>query len=164
MRRSHQILLCLGAAVLAAAAGGRPVESVDPAKAYELLKAPSTYLVDVRSIAEYVLVGHPEPAFNIPYTFWSEKPATFEPNAGFIQDLKSRFKPEDRLLFICRSGGRSLRAAQEAAAAGFVKAVNVTQGVEGEMDAAGHRTVGGWKGAGLPWTYKVDPEKQYRAR
>ena len=46
---------------------------ISPEKAYQMLDNPSTYLVDVRSIAEYVFVGHPRKAYNIPLTFWNEK-------------------------------------------------------------------------------------------
>ncbi len=42
-------------------------------EAYEMAKKPSSYLVDVRSIAEYVFVGHPEMAYSIPSVFWSEE-------------------------------------------------------------------------------------------
>lgn len=154
----------IGAALLAAAAAGQEIENVDPAKAFELLKNPTTFLVDVRSVAEYVLVGHPDQAYNVPLTFWSENRAAFEPNEKFVEDLKARFKPEDTLIFICRSGGRSRRAAEAAGKAGFGKVVNTSQGFEGELDAAGHRTVGGWKSAGLPWTYKVDPKLAYAFR
>ena len=150
--------------LLAPAAGSQTVESVDPAKAFDLLKNPSTFLVDVRSIAEYVLIGHPDGACSVPFTFWNENKAAFESNEKFAEDLKSRFKPEDTLIFICRSGGRSLRAAQAAGRAGFATTYSVRQGFEGELDAAGHRTVGGWKNVGLPWTYKVDPKLAYTFR
>jgi rhodanese-related sulfurtransferase len=146
---------------LVAAVAGQEIESLEPAKAFELLKKPSTFLVDVRSVAEYVLVGHPEPAYLVPLTFWNESRAAFEPNEKFIDDLKARFKPEDTLIFICRSGRRSLHAAEAARKAGFMKSVNISQGFEGELDTAGHRTIGGWKNSGLPWTYQVNPQRAY---
>ena len=140
--------------LLAPAAGSQAIESVEPAKAFDLLKNPSTFLVDVRSVAEYVLIGHPDGAYSVPFTFWNENKAAFEPNDKFVEDLKTRFKPEDTLIFICRSGGRSLRAAEAAGRAGFAKTFSVSQGFEGEPDAAGHRTIGGWRNSGLPWNYK----------
>jgi len=148
--------------VLAAAArGGQDIPGVGPKEAFELLKDPAAVLVDVRSVAEYVLVGHPPRAYNVPFTFWSETKAEFEPNAGFVEDLKARFKPADTLVFICRSGRRSFRAAEAARAAGFPKVFSVNEGFEGEKDQAGRRTIGGWKGAGLPWTVDVDPALAY---
>ena len=36
--------------------------------------------------------------------------------------------------------------------AGFSRCYNISEGFEGDKDAAAHRgTVGGWKVAGLPW-------------
>ena len=61
-------------------------------------------------------------------------------------------KPETALYFICRSGARSLAAAQTAQAAGYRKSFNVADGFEGPPDASGHRgTVAGWKAEGMPW-------------
>jgi rhodanese-related sulfurtransferase len=159
MKRTFSLFICVG--VLAIAAVGQEMAQVDPAKAFEMTKAPSTYLVDVRSAAEYHLVGHPPMAFNVPLSFWSETERTFTPNPNFIDDLKSRFKSEDTLLFICRAGGRSLRAAQAALKAGFAKSVNVVQGFEGEKDENGLPTKSGWKNAGLPYTYAIDPALAY---
>lgn len=142
-------------------AAGQEIETVTPKQAFERLQAPGIFLVDVRSVAEYVLIGHPPMAWNVPLSFWSETEAGFIPNPDFIKDLKARFKPEDTLFFICRSGGRSLRAARAAVAAGFPKAVNVGGGFEGGLDDEGLRTVGGWRASGLPFTYAIDPQKAY---
>ena len=83
---------------------------------------------DVRSIAEYVFVGHPRMAYNIPLRFWNEELQDFESNETFIEDVKSRFKKDNRLIFLCRSGGRSLRAAKMARNAGFTSVFNVSLG------------------------------------
>jgi rhodanese-related sulfurtransferase len=155
------IAITLVALFLASIAAGAEIETVTPKQAFERLQASGTFLVDVRSVAEYVFVGHPEMGWNVPLSFWSESEAKLVPNPDFIKDIKARFKPEDTLLFICRSGGRSLRAAQAAAAAGFLKAVNVGEGVEGGLDEKGWHTVGGWKNSGLPFSYSVDPQKAY---
>ena len=149
---------------LAGSAIGQDVPGLGPNEAFERLKAPGAVLVDVRSVAEYVLVGHPTTAHNVPSTFWSESQAGFEPNPGFIDDLKARFKASDILIFICRSGGRSRRAAEAAREAGFPNVFNVLEGFEGEKDEEGRRTVGGWKNRGLPWTYDVDPKLAYAFR
>lgn len=142
---------------------GGEVSNVSPQEALDLLKNPATYLVDVRSIAEYYLVGHPVQAFNIPRTFWSETLQTFEPNENFVQDLRERFRTSDILVFICRSGGRSRKAAEEARKAGFSEVYNVNEGFEGEKDEKGLRTAGGWRNSGLPYTYEIDPDLIYRA-
>ena len=53
--------------------------------------------------------------------------------------------------FICRSGVRSVAAAEAATAAGWPQSHNVLEGFEGPHDAQHHRAVSGWKVAGLPW-------------
>jgi len=147
--------------LLKSAGGSQSVESLMPGRAYEMTKSEATYLVDVRSIAEYVLIGHPTMAHNIPITFWSEQERGFTANPNFIKDLQARFKPDDTLIFLCRSGGRSRKAAESARLAGFKRTFNISEGFEGELDSDGYRTIGGWKNSGLPYTYKIDPSLAY---
>jgi rhodanese-related sulfurtransferase len=138
------------------------IPQITAREAFELAKNPANRLVDVRSIAEYYLVGHPETAASVPLTFWDEKAQAFAGNEHFIDDIKARYRTQETLIFICRSGGRSLRAAQAAQAAGFAKVMSVKDGFEGEVDSQGRRTVGGWKNAGLPYTYDVKLELKYK--
>ena len=63
--------------------------------------------------------------------------------------------PGQRLLFLCRSGVRSVGAAQRATELGLEGCYNVLEGFEGDLDGAqqrGHR--GGWRFRGLPWIQK----------
>ena len=109
-------------------------------------------LVDVRTEGEWAHIGIPDtkatendPLF-IQWTF----PGGI-PNPDFITDLTQQ-APEDNgteLLFICRSGQRSISAAHAATQAGFTS-YNVLEGFEGEPDRYGERTVNGWKNRGLP--------------
>ena len=109
-------------------------------------------LVDVRTEGEWAHIGIPDtkatendPLF-IQWTF----PGGI-PNPEFIQQLKQQ-APEDtgvELVFLCRSGVRSVAAAIAATQAGFT-AYNVLEGFEGEPDRYGERTVNGWKNRGLP--------------
>ena len=140
------------------------IQIISPLAASEMTKNPGTYIVDVRSIAEYYLVGHPVDAVNIPLTFWNEKAQSFESNGNFIKDIQERFKASDVLIFICRSGGRSLKAAGDVFQAGFPNVYSVNEGFEGEKDENGHRTVGGWKNKGLPYTYDINPNLSYHFR
>ncbi|MFB0565959.1 MAG: rhodanese-like domain-containing protein [Candidatus Aminicenantaceae bacterium] len=138
------------------------VKEISPLKAFEMLKNPSTYLVDVRSIAEYVFAGHPEMAYNIPLKFWSEKQQELVKNEHFLIDIKSCFTKDDTLIFLCRSGGRSLKAAQLAKEEGFANVFSINEGFEGEKNEKGYRTVNGWKNRQLPYTYTVKKELMYR--
>ena len=140
----------------------QPVEEISPQKAYQMVKDPSTYLIDGRSIAEYVFVGHPEMAYNVPLLFWSEKEHKLIPNDAFIQDIKKRFTQEDILIFICRSGKRSLKAANLAFKAGFRHVFSIKEGFEGNKDEKGYRIVDGWKNRRLPYTYQLKKELIYK--
>jgi rhodanese-related sulfurtransferase len=137
------------------------IKDISSAEAFNLLKEPDTYLIDVRSIAEYVFVGHAPMAHNIPLTFWDEQKQDFVLNETFIEDVQIRFKTDDRLIFICRSGDRSKRAALKARKAGFPQVLNITRGFEGEKNAEGYRIVNGWKNS-LPYTYDLNKNLIYR--
>ncbi|HEU4379951.1 MAG TPA: rhodanese-like domain-containing protein, partial [Hyphomicrobiaceae bacterium] len=57
------------------------------------------------------------------------------------------------IFFICRSGARSLKAAEAMVAAGYSRCRNVADGFEGPLDPHRHRgQLSGWKAKGLPWT------------
>jgi rhodanese-related sulfurtransferase len=127
-------------------------------------------ILDVRTTEEYIFVGHAEMAWNVPlatqsYEWDSEKKMfKFKPNQDFLTGVKSIAAPGDTLLVMCRSGGRSAMAVNQLAAAGFSHVYNITDGMEGDLvkegDSAfkGQRMKNGWKNAGLPWTYELDPD------
>lgn len=151
-------ILCLLAASLIFPQAVRNISSLE---AYEKLKQPNTFLLDVRTVAEYVYVGHPHEAYNIPTFFWVEERRTLVSNPNFLEDVMSRFKAEDTLIIICRSGGRSARAVAVLQNAGFKNAFNVENGFEGQKDDKGLRTINGWKISGSPYTYEVDKKYAY---
>jgi rhodanese-related sulfurtransferase len=155
------VVLWLGILVFACCGFSQEITDISSKEAFELLREPDTYLVDVRSIAEYVFVGHATMAHNIPLRFWDEKKQDFVSNKTFLEDLKSRFNEDNRLIFICRSGGRSLRAARMALIEGFTSVLHITYGFEGKNNAEGYRVVNGWKNS-LPYTYELDNKLIYR--
>jgi rhodanese-related sulfurtransferase len=117
-------------------------------------------LIDVRTTAEWALVGVADLASigKRPVLVEWQAFAEERPHAAFVERITNALSSmgasrDSELLFICRSGARSLRAAQAMAAAGFTRCRNVSDGFEGPLDAAGHRgRLGGWKAKGLPWT------------
>lgn len=130
---------------------------IDPKAAWALLQQdPAAILVDVRTAPEWSYVGLPDlgglgrqPA----KIAWQVYPA-MEVNPGFAEQVAAAGAgPDTPLLFLCRSGVRSLAAARLMTAQGYSRCYNVTGGFEGPHDADRHRgTVAGWKQAGLPWT------------
>jgi len=87
------------------------------------------------------------------------------PLPDFVDRVRSIAKPEDTLLVMCRSGGRSAMAVNALAQAGFKNVYNITDGFEGDSvkDPGsvfnGQRMVDGWRNSGLPWTYQPDPAR-----
>jgi len=75
------------------------------------------------------------------------------PNRDFVGDLiAAGVTPGERpVIFLCRSGNRSISAAEAATAAGIAPSYNMLDGFEGQLDADGHRGTTGWRAAGLPW-------------
>ena len=135
------------------------VENVPPGETWEALKArPNAQLIDVRTDAEWNFVGVPDlspagkQAVLLP---WQVYPS-MQRNVDFETQLKQAgFTPEHHIYFICRSGVRSLAAAEAARAAGFPHVYNVADGFEGPPDQQGHRgSTAGWKADGLPWRQK----------
>jgi rhodanese-related sulfurtransferase len=141
-------------------------------EAYEMWKnePEQVNILDVRTPEEYIFVGHPETARNIPLLFvkheWNadKNEPVVEPNTDFISHVRRLFAPTDTLLIMCRSGGRSALAVNQLAKAGFVNAYNIIDGMEGDkVDDPGSvyhgkRMKNGWKNSGSPWTYVVNPE------
>ena len=132
------------------------VENVPPVRVWEALQRdPKAQLVDVRTDAEWNFVGLPDLSSagkQVVPIQWQVYP-TMARNTAFIDQLQEAgFTPDHHIYFICRSGQRSLHAAQAAQQAGFPHAYNVADGFEGAVDAHGHRGVAsGWKAEGLPW-------------
>jgi rhodanese-related sulfurtransferase len=132
------------------------VENVAPTQTWEALQADeNAQLVDVRTDVEWNFVGLPDlnavgkQAILIP---WQVYP-TMQRNPGFEDSLRDAgLTAEHRIYFICRSGARSMAAAEAARAAGFPHVFNVADGFEGPPDTEGHRgTTAGWKADDLPW-------------
>jgi rhodanese-related sulfurtransferase len=120
-----------------------------PQEAFELLHlAPGAKIVDVRTRAEWDWVGRVAGAVEIE---WNQYPGGTR-NPNFVAELKRQVDPEALVMFLCRSGVRSVAAATTATEAGYNSCFNILEGFEGDKDANGHRNnIGGWRKAGLPW-------------
>jgi rhodanese-related sulfurtransferase len=142
-------------------------------EAYEMWKADpeKVKILDVRTLEEYIFVGHPEMACNIPLAMqthqWDDEKKMFavKPNPDFEELLNHWADPSDNILVICRSGGRSAMAVNILAKVGFKNTYNIIDGMEGDLvkDPGnlyhGKRMKNGWKNSGLPWTYEINPDQ-----
>ncbi|MCP4666149.1 MAG: hypothetical protein GY849_07260, partial [Deltaproteobacteria bacterium] len=110
-------------------------------EAYDMLNTvPDTYLIDVRTRAEYQFVGHPSNAHLFPYMFLTnryqgkKRPfgyALSTKNKSFVREISKLFKKTDNLLIMGRDGTRSALAAKDLVNAGFKNVFDVADGFEG---------------------------------
>ena len=124
----------------------------------------NAYILDVRTEAEWIYVGHPGPnrcdegalltgkVVNISYKIWKKKIEIVNPS--FVSDVKDLFEDKDDIILIvmCRSGSRSVAACLLLEAAGYANVYNMTTGFQGGRDDYGYRTENGWVFDELPYT------------
>lgn len=131
---------------------------ITPQEAWKLLSEnPDAVLVDCRTDAEWRFVGVPDLTSlqrDVVYIEWNRTDGTR--NGGFVDDLVGKIgdAESDRqrpVVFLCRSGNRSIGAAEAATEAGIGPSYNILDGFEGNLDESGHRGGTGWKAVGLPW-------------
>jgi len=131
---------------------------ITPKEAWELIEEePSVAFIDVRSDMEYLFIGHPKGAVNIP---WIDEP-DFVINPDFERDVRklilggvidSNEHASVPVVLICRSGNRSAEAGNLLIDHGFKRVYNIEHGFEGELNDEHHRsTLGGWRFENLPW-------------
>lgn len=138
------------------------VKDADPIQTWDGLKSdPAAVLVDVRTVAEWSFVGIPDLSSigQEPILLeWKQFP-TMQTNEGFAASLLEKLgdRTPSKVYFLCRSGVRSLAAADLmigvfAAQSKPVECFNIIEGFEGDLDSAGHRgNVNGWKVKGCAW-------------
>lgn len=125
-------------------------------EAWELLESDkNAQLVDVRTVPEWVFVGYPDLSSlnkSLLRISWRMYPQML-PNDEFERQLSEEVEDKDApLLFLCRSGGRSLDAAIAMTTKGYSKCYNIVGGFEGDLDEGNHRGFkSGWKATNLPW-------------
>ncbi|WP_206378142.1 rhodanese-like domain-containing protein [Sneathiella limimaris] len=129
---------------------------ITPNEAWDILQSnPDAILVDVRTNAEWAFVGVPDlTALNksCHMISWVMFP-DMSPNPTFLDQIQEvQADKSQPILFLCRSGVRSIAAAIAATKEGYETCYNILEGFEGDHDTHGHRgTVGGWKVRNLDW-------------
>ncbi len=120
-----------------------------------LKKDPSAQLIDVRTDAEWHYVGIPDLRSldkEVLKIQWRILP-DMNLNTNFVEILEKNIPSRDsKLLFLCRTGGRSREAAMAMTARGYKTCYNIESGFEGDLDNHKHRgNISGWKALNLPW-------------
>jgi rhodanese-related sulfurtransferase len=119
--------------------------SVTPEEAAKLVADGYVY-VDVRSEPEFE-AGHVPGALNVPISH--QGPAGMTPNPEFLVVMQQAFGKDEKLVVGCKAGGRSKKAVDQLAQAGFTELSDMSAGWDGSRDAFG-RAVPGWSKLGLP--------------
>ncbi|MCG6887582.1 MAG: rhodanese-like domain-containing protein [Proteobacteria bacterium] len=136
----------------------RKLRTISCQQAHEIIETdPRALLVDVRSGMEFLFVGHPSGAINIP---WIDEP-DWVVNPAFATEIRKLLLGgtiehgeihSAPVVLICRSGKRSAEAGELLVQEGFTTVYNVDEGFEGELDGHHHRSsLGGWRYHDLPW-------------
>jgi rhodanese-related sulfurtransferase len=121
------------------------VKPVTPEEAAELMSQGHVY-VDVRSEPEFE-AGHPEGALNVPLL--NAGPVGLVPNPEFQAVMEASFGKDEPLIIGCKAGGRSKKASELLAQAGFSKLSDQVAGFDAGKDAFG-RAIPGWSRTALP--------------
>jgi rhodanese-related sulfurtransferase len=120
---------------------------VSPELAWSWVQSGEALLVDVRTDAERTWVGFVPGAQALAWKQWPGMAM----NPEFDEGIQALGATGQKLVLLCRSGVRSIAAAQRATELGL-EAYNILEGFEGDPDAHAHRGhKGGWRLRGLPW-------------
>jgi rhodanese-related sulfurtransferase len=119
-----------------------------PTEAFEMVRDdPDAVLVDVRTEGEWDQIGVPdlsELGQQVVFLEWQQGPAR-QLNPDFVAQLADAVPAGAHVVMICRSGVRSVAAANAATEAGIGPAYNVLDGFEGGS---------GWQRSELPWRHR----------
>ena len=137
---AHSILE--GAREAARLVGLQYAGDVTPNEAWYLFAHGDALLIDVRTVEERENVGFVPCSLHVAWAVGNP----MERNPNFVRELGGLVDKLDVILFLCRSGKRSVAAAEAVSRLGFKNVFNVTEGFEGD----GHGN--GWRSHDLPWT------------
>lgn len=139
-------------AILGAVTSASAYDNLTPSQAKEAVVTGGAYILDVRTDAEFIWVGHPALGVNdgqlVNVSYKIEKKGNFITNPSFITDIDGIFSgaKDTHIITMCRSGQRSVAAALDLEAAGYTNVSNMVDGFEGgSKDANGNRNVNGYK-------------------
>src|SRR5215470_5161956 len=124
------------------------VKQITPPQAYDLMQQDAAIIyLDVRTEPEFT-AGHPQKGVNIP-AFFFQAPGRPTPNPDFLKVTEAVIPKDATIIVGCQAGGRSQRAAEQLAQAGYTNVSNMMGGFGGGQDQTGN-AIAGWKDSGLP--------------
>ncbi len=133
------------------------VDRISPSEAKERMDSDWAYL-DVRSVPEFE-AGHPFGAYNVPLLHMIG--GEMEPNPDFMRVVEAVFPKDAKIVVGCRSGQRSLRAAELMLSAGYRDVADQRGGWAGARGPFGQLVEKGWESAGLPVAHTAEPGRSF---
>lgn len=147
-----------------------------PAEAQDALEqSPEIVFIDVRDPVEVMFVGVPDavdavvPLMTVGGKFLPKKGKyAMAPNPAFLDQVAEVVgrdgRGKDDILFVtCQSGGRTAKAVNALAGAGYTRVYALFEGVEGDLNKeTGRRDMNGWKNAGQPWSYTLTDSQAWQ--
>jgi rhodanese-related sulfurtransferase len=131
----------------------------DPNQVHELLAGEAGYVyVDVRTVQEFEQ-SHVPGAYNIPILFRTAQGML--PNPDFVAAVKRCFAPAQKIVFGCKSGGRSARACEMLEREGYAHLVNMAGGMHSATDMSGNVEQPGWIACGFDTARESEPGRTW---
>jgi len=137
------------------------IKQITPDEAHRLMQSGCPY-VDVRTEREFA-AGHPANAVNIPVVFPDPSTGGMRMNDDFVRVVGAHFPKDGPLILGCQVGGRSQRAAELLAQAGYADVSNMQGGFGGARDPMGRVVAAGWAQSGLPVSTECNESNSYEA-
>jgi rhodanese-related sulfurtransferase len=122
--------------------GLRYAGDVSPSDSWKLFEHGDAKLIDVRTLEERQTVGYVPKSIHAAWLVGNPLMS----NPRFLRELETHAGKTDVILLLCRSGKRSVAAAETASRLGFKNVFNILEGFEGEKDSKN-----GWLNRKLPW-------------
>jgi len=136
------------------------MKEVSPSEALAKLEnEPHTVYLDVRSIPEFQQ-AHPIRAMNIPILHFMLGMGMM-PNEDFVDVVQANLTKDTKILIGCKTGVRSVRAAEVLSQLGYNDVSNVRGGFVGVMDPMGRVLEAGWSLLNLPVCTACTENAQY---
>lgn len=138
-----------------------PISQITPKDAQTRLQAgEDTLYLDVRSEPEFA-AGHAPGAINIPLMHMDPATRRMSPNGDFLRVAQANLRADRNLVVGCAAGGRSQKACEILAGAGYANLANIRGGFLGMRDPMGRVLEPGWTQEGLPVTQDLPEASVY---
>ena len=107
MKKLYSLIIGIAMAITAATTASA-FDNLTPLEAYDAVVETGAYILDVRTDAEFIWVGHPNIANVVNISYKIEKKGEFITNPSFVSDIDEIFgaDKDTHIITMCRSGPR----------------------------------------------------------